>query len=442
MSGTDASPLVAERVDSTRAWSGIFLAESIEDLVHGVESGSWVDLSIGGVAGSLEALAFCVDPLGQLAAWGVGWLLEHVQPLSDALDSLAGDPDQITAYAQTWQNIAQQVTGGALELSDSVRLDLAAWTGSAAAAYHAHAGAAHDALQGIAQYATAMAKITQGAGLVVALVRELVRDLIAEFVGVLAVRLPEWLAEEGLTLGLATPLVVSQVSALVAKWAARIARLLHGLVTSLRRLAGLLRHLDELVRSLQDVLRRLARRAHTGGGPPTVPPPIRDGPTLRTKEMPEMFRHETDPYDPLNPFPGHSVQRLTDDEREARRLFVGPDGLLYRSDGRLFDTRGSDTHWGGADSDRAIFVMDEHGNIYASTYQRRGDFHHSSLSNGQPIAGAGELHVENGRVIGITDQSGHYRPGRSMTLRVAETLRSQGVDLDGVQILFTAPEGT
>ena len=118
---TDAAinPLVAPRIDSTRWYSGLGLIEDIADTVAGIESGSWIDSAIGGVATSLDTLATVLDPLGSLVSWGVGWLLEHVKPLSDVLDWLAGDPDQVTAYAQTWRNIAAESTGTAADLQSA-----------------------------------------------------------------------------------------------------------------------------------------------------------------------------------------------------------------------------------------------------------------------------------------------------------------------------------
>jgi hypothetical protein len=69
-------------------------------------------------------------------------------------------------------------------------------------------------------------------------VRGIVRDLIAQFVATLAARLPQWLAEAGLTLGLATPVVIGQVAALVAKWVNKIQHFVRALLSSLRRLSG------------------------------------------------------------------------------------------------------------------------------------------------------------------------------------------------------------
>ncbi|GGQ44571.1 WXG100 family type VII secretion target [Couchioplanes azureus] len=253
------NPLIAARQDSTQWYSGLGLVESVADTVNGIESGSWIDSTIGGVATGLDALATVLDPLGSLVSWGVGWLLEHVKPLSDALDWLAGDPDQITAYAQTWRNVAANTTEVAATLQTAVTAQLGEWAGASARAYRAHITEQLTAMDGIARATAGIAALVEGAGLLVALVRELVRDLIADFVSVLAVRLPMWLAEEGATLGLATPLVVSQVGSLVAKWAARIGKLISALISSLRRLTPLLKRLGDLIDELSDLLRRLAR---------------------------------------------------------------------------------------------------------------------------------------------------------------------------------------
>jgi hypothetical protein len=254
-----ANPLVAARHDSTQWHTGLGLVESIADTVAGIESGSWVDGTIGGVATSLDALATVLDPLGSLVSWGVAWLMEHVKPLSDALDWLAGDPDQIAAYAQTWRNVASNTADVAADLEAALAAQIGEWGGASGRAYRERAAEQLRAMDAIGRAAGGVAALVEGAGLLVALVRELVRDLIADFVSVLAVRLPMWLAEAGLTLGAATPLVVSQVGSLVAKWAARIGKLMAALISSLRRLTPMLNRLGSLIDELSALLRRLGR---------------------------------------------------------------------------------------------------------------------------------------------------------------------------------------
>lgn len=61
----------------------------------GVKNGSWVDGTLGVVGASRDGLAPMTDPVGALLQYGVAWIIEHVKPLSEALDWLAGDPVQI-----------------------------------------------------------------------------------------------------------------------------------------------------------------------------------------------------------------------------------------------------------------------------------------------------------------------------------------------------------
>jgi hypothetical protein len=266
------NPLVASRLDGQPdAWSGIWIAEDIELIDQGVRNGSWIDTSLGVVGAGLDALAMVSDPVGVLLQYGVAWIIEHVKPLSEALDWLAGDPAQISAHAQTWRNVAAGLRDDAADLDRAVRWDVTDWAGSAGQAYRIWSGQQRDALGGLAKAAEAMAAITEGAGALIAAVRILVRDAIATCVS----RLIVYAAEEAFSLGLATPLVVEQVSTLVASWAAKIARWLRALLASLRRLEPMVRRLGELIEELKKILGRLRGG---GGGPelPKEPPKIKD----------------------------------------------------------------------------------------------------------------------------------------------------------------------
>ncbi len=141
---------------------------------------------------------------------------------------------------------------------------------------------------------------------------------------------------------------------------------------------------------------------------------------------------------PGNPFwGGKAVKYLNEEERADLQLFV-KDGKLYDASGDLFDTSAaSSLHPGG--QGRAIFVMDENGNLYASNEQIWGTFHHSSFLAGEPVAGAGEIQVSNGELQFLTDHSGHYRPSRAYTQQVLNTLASQGIDISNVGIDYWAP---
>ncbi|MEU7619236.1 WXG100 family type VII secretion target [Micromonospora rifamycinica] len=250
------NPLVATASPAgPTAWAGIWIGEDIELIAQGVRTGSWIDGSLGVVSAGLDALALVSDPVGALLQYGIAWLIEHVRPLSEALDWLAGDPAQITAHAQTWRNVAASLRADAADLTHAVRTEVAGWGGDAGPAYRAWAAEQHRAVTALAEGADTLAAATEGAAGLVAAVRLLVRDAIAACVSRLIVYAGELLV----TGGLATPLVVEQVTTLVGSWAARIARLLRGLLASLRRLLPELRRLGDLIDKLKQALSRLRR---------------------------------------------------------------------------------------------------------------------------------------------------------------------------------------
>jgi GGDEF domain-containing protein len=133
-----------------------------------------------------------------------------------------------------------------------------------------------------------------------------------------------------------------------------------------------------------------------------------------------------------------NVVYLNAEERASYQLFVGGDGLLRTADGRLFDTSRSATHVSGTGF--ANFVVDNQGRIYAATETQtsRGPLQHSSFVAGGSVFYAGELVVREGRVVAVTDKSGHYAPALRQTETALQWLRQGGVELDRVRYLLKA----
>ncbi len=218
----------------------------------------------------LDALATASDPVGALMQYGLSWLIEHIRPLSEALDWLAGDPATIAGHAQTWRNVATSMRVDSAGLDRAEAIDLSGWQGSAARAYDSWSTKQRTVLGGLATGADTMASITEGVAYLTAGVRTLVRDAVATVVS----RAIEYAGEEVLSLGFATPWVIEQVSTLVAAWSARIGRLVAALKNSIARLTALMRRLGELI----DRLAQLLHDMHgTDGDPTKVRRPTGDG---------------------------------------------------------------------------------------------------------------------------------------------------------------------
>jgi uncharacterized protein YukE len=214
------------------SWAGVWIAEDVESIARGVADHSWIEGTLGLVGAGLDGLAIVSDPVGALLQYGIAWLIEHVKPLSEALDWLAGDPAAIAAQAQTWRNIAESLRADADDVARQVSWDLTDWQGAAANAYRSWADQRDKTLQTLARASDVMVLITEGAGVLIGTVRMMVRDAVATVVS----RLIVYAGELAATVGLATPLVVEQVTTLCASWAARISRWLKDLIASLRNL--------------------------------------------------------------------------------------------------------------------------------------------------------------------------------------------------------------
>lgn len=153
---------------------------------------------------------------------------------------------------------------------------------------------------------------------------------------------------------------------------------------------------------------------------------------LATKPMRAKYVGEEIAGNPISWLPPGTgpVIYLDDKLREFSRLTT-KDGKLYDSQGKLYDTRGAATF---DLLERAIFVMDERGRIYASMNQKTYFFHHSSLSQGKPMAMAGEMEVHDGVLQYISNQSGHYWHSNEYLDQAVEHMKSEGIDFEFVHV--------
>ncbi len=67
------------------------------------------------------------------------------------------------------------------------------------------------------------------------------------------------------------------------------------------------------------------------------------------------------------------------------------------------------------------YVWDKHGDIYTANHAG-GSLHHSSFTSGSKVKCAGMIRVNNGKVRTVTNDSGHYQPGKRYLLNFVRYL--------------------
>ncbi len=248
-----SNPLVAEKHDSTTWHTGLTLIDDASSVYSGIESGSWIEGGIGALGAGLDLLTMAMNPVGTLISYGLNWLIEHVKPLQDALNHLAGDADQIAAYAQTWKNVGAAVAKAAGDLNVSVIQDTANWTGAAADTYRANIIDKVHHLDAATKCANAIGTVVQVVGVITGAVRALVRDMVTQAIGDFI----QDALEEVFSLGLGTPVVVAQVVTQVAQWMEKISATIKKLINSVKALRPLMSKLEEIFAAVKKAMNAL-----------------------------------------------------------------------------------------------------------------------------------------------------------------------------------------
>jgi len=112
---------------------------------------------------------------------------------------------------------------------------------------------------------------------------------------------------------------------------------------------------------------------------------------------------------------------------------------------RPIDTRGLNPG-GPGDVNTCLFVMDAAGNFYVlapewiaglpEAFGLSRTVNHSAIPAGHPVAAAGHMTIEAGRLKLIDNRSGHYHPSNAMTVQAINALERQNVAKGSYKVGF------
>lgn len=244
---TAPNPLVAPAPQAPGALAGLNLVEPAADAVSAVQRGDWAEAGINVLGAGVDALGFLTDPFGTLLSSAFAWFIEHVEPLTSMLNSLAGNPGVINQNAATWGNVGDHLKRAGEDMARVVDADTSAWQGAAVSAYAAVAKAEATGVKAAGLAAEGVGAALTGAGVAVATVRTIVRDLISMAMSELVQALIRWAAAALITVGLATPGIVADGIRLVMKWAKKVSDWLEKVITTIKNLSKVVSKIFEIL---------------------------------------------------------------------------------------------------------------------------------------------------------------------------------------------------
>ena len=245
-SGNPGSALVAERQDARSGFEGLGIIEDGHALVEAIQGGSWMGTALGVAFTGLDVASAVSDPIGTLISMGLGWALEWVWPFNELFNALAGDAAQVEANAQTWENVAMSLGAAGAQLEEDTTTCLSDMAGDTVEAIRTSADGVAEHVQAASQWAQAMADGLRMASGIVQVVHDVVRQAISDLIGTIC----SVAIEEACTLGLATALVIEQITTRVAALSTHVFEAIGHLKTAFSSFHGLLSELGRLWNTL------------------------------------------------------------------------------------------------------------------------------------------------------------------------------------------------
>jgi hypothetical protein len=130
------------------------------------------------------------------------------------------------------------------------------------------------------------------------------------------------------------------------------------------------------------------------------------------------------------------VRYLTPGERDEYEVKIMGGRFTWAKTGEPVHTGAMHTYFSG--QGHAIWVCSPARRFYSANHEV-GSFHHSSFLAGLPVMGAGEWSVDHGRLVMISNKTGHYRAGARELFQVMLRLSVHGVDLSSVVVFWPWP---
>lgn len=235
----DESAKESEQKGTANPASGAGGVENVLGTVQSIQNGDWDSAGLNALGAGVDAVGLAADPLGSLASWGVGWLMENVSFLREPFDALMGNPDAIGGMASSWENIGKELKAVAQEYGRSVE-GTTSWEGKSGDTYRTLGTDTSKTIDALGEACNGMKAAVDGAGVVVGTVRGIVRDLIAGAVGEIVAAVAKWGIAAACTAGIAAGGAIADAVRIALKWADKISEWMTKLADALKNLSKVL----------------------------------------------------------------------------------------------------------------------------------------------------------------------------------------------------------
>ena len=223
------------------------LAEPAIKIGSSITEGQWNDVTGSLTELGIHGVAIGIDPLGWLIGAGLGFLVDVVQPLEDALGLVTGNGERLGADADKWAEAGQDLAKLATEIQKATDAELAQWSGTAGAAAHKRLTEFAQGVNQVAGEVTNLKRFLDVSKSLMDVAQGVVLGIIAQFVEWLIIT---WLTAQAAapaTLGASEAAAVGATAAESAVAVSRVTRFINQVRQIMQRLIQLLRRVQQAI---------------------------------------------------------------------------------------------------------------------------------------------------------------------------------------------------
>ncbi|TPW77846.1 hypothetical protein [Schumannella soli] len=235
--------MTAAAATTTSPFKGSNILNDGKALSAAVKNGNWLDGGIAFLQGLGDAAAALSDPIGTIVNCGLGWVINHLGPLKQWLDKLAGSQSAVQAFAKTWTQAGDVMRQAGGTLATRLK-DLEGMAGKTVDSYLAYASDAAEHVAASGDWADSISSGLNTGSELVAKMQSVVKQGISSVLATAIEAMAVVAASFGLGIGYAIARVVTKVNQIVNKVVKPMLQVLQsvkslvGVVQSFKQLFG------------------------------------------------------------------------------------------------------------------------------------------------------------------------------------------------------------
>ena len=206
------------------------------------------------------------DPLNALISKGLGFVIDYIEPVKEALELVTGSPDALNAAAGTYSQLSSDIDQLGQQLHDELTTGFANWKGDASDTAHQEMATFLDGIHGTSTLAGYIVQLLKASASMMQAAKDIIIGILADFVEQMLITWATALATTVFTLGAsdaaATAATVAEAGVAVGKAGAEVSKI----GKLIEKVGSLIKKIMEMIRKIAEMLKKFAAGIQKVGG--------------------------------------------------------------------------------------------------------------------------------------------------------------------------------